>query len=382
MERLYRAFFRRLPMRQVRTDSYLELLNPDESAYIQRVHRRAMAMAALLDVAGYLFYYLPLYSFPRFFPVASATLPLAGPITLRWGEYVWAAALTLAEIYALVLLNIAGVHEIGIGTGYLTPETKPERTSQAIKISLAYQPRTASRYGIDPYQGANRWVLFLFLAFARLKGWIGNKLIQYSLANLLGRFALRRMIDFAGMPLYMVLNAWATNTVLREARVIIMGQAIVESLVRRLPLSQLPPDGQIMLYDTLQYIAIGKRDHHQNHDLLTERLMQRFEIPIEKYHYVSANYLELLNQRNDATGRLCRLVLILGYILDGRVSRRERRQIERLNRLGILSERYDDVQHYCRDFVCGAGVEGLMRRYLEGGAREVQLLGLEQGLQL
>ncbi|HET9221016.1 MAG TPA: hypothetical protein VFO07_00845 [Roseiflexaceae bacterium] len=381
MERLYQAFFRRRPVRQVRTDSHLELLNPDESAYIQRVHRRAMLMAALLDVIAYFLYYLPIYYAPRFFPIKPLPLPLAGPIPLRWGEIVWALVLTAAEIYALVLLNIAGVHEIGVGTGYLTPETKPHRTSEAIRISLAYKPRVASRYGIDPYQGTNRWMLFLFLTVARFKGWIGNKLIQYSLANLLGRFALHVVIDFAGMPLYMALNAWATNTVLREARVIIMGQAIIESLVRSLPLSQLPADGQIMLYDTLQYIAISKRDYHQNHDMLTERLMQRFDIPIEKYHYVSANYLELLSQRHGVTGRLCRLVLVLGYILDGRVSRRERKQIERLNRLGILDERYDDVQRFCTDFVSGAGVERLIQHYLGAGNRDVKSLELERGLQ-
>src|SRR5262245_20853150 len=132
MERLYRAFFQRLPVRQVRTDSYLELLNPDESAYVQRVHRRAMAMAALLHVVAYLLYYLPFYRFPWLFPVTSATLPLAGPITLRWGEYVWAVVLTVAEIYALVLLNIAGVHEIAVATGYLTAETKPVYADQVI----------------------------------------------------------------------------------------------------------------------------------------------------------------------------------------------------------------------------------------------------------
>src|SRR5262245_43200001 len=381
MERFYRVFFQYLPVRQVRTDSYLELLNPDESAYIERVHRRAMAIAALLDVLGYLLYYLPIYTIPRLFPVISVTLPLVGSVVLRWGEVVWAVVTTMVEIYALVLLNIAGVHEIGVGTGYLTSETKSERTSEAIRMSLAYKRRVASHYGIDPFQGANRWLLFLYLAFARLKGWIGNKLIQYSLANFLGRFALRRVLDFAGMPLYMAINAWTTNAVLREARVIIMGQAIVESLVRRLPLSHLSGDGQIMLYDTLQYIAIGKRDYHQNHDLLTERLMQRFQIPVEKYHYMSANYLELLSHRHNMSGQLCRLVLVLGYILDGRVSRRERKQIERLNRLGILDERYDDVQRFCTDFVNGAGVERLIQHYLGAGNREVKSLELERGLQ-
>src|SRR5262245_44949030 len=118
MERLYRAFFQRLPVRQVRTDSYLELLNPDERTYIRRVHRRATGLAALLDVVAYLLYYLPLYYAPQLFPLAWATLPLVDrPIALRWGEYLWAVALTIAEIYALVLLNIAGVHEIGVGTG-------------------------------------------------------------------------------------------------------------------------------------------------------------------------------------------------------------------------------------------------------------------------
>jgi hypothetical protein len=169
--------------------------------------------------------------------------------------------------------------------------------------------------------------------------------------------------------------------VLREARVIIMGQAIIESLVRSLPLSQLPANGQIMLYDTLQYIAIGKRDYHQNHDMLTERLMQRFEIPIEKSHYVSANYLELLSHRHDVAARLCRLVLVLGYILDGRVSRRERLQIERLNRLGILDERYEDVQRFCTDFVRGAGVERLIQHYLGASMPEVKPRELERGLQ-
>src|SRR5215831_15359422 len=100
MEWLYRVFFRSLPIRQVRTDSHLELLNPDESAYIQRVHRRAMVMAALLDVIAYLLYYLPIYCFPHLFPLFPVALPLAGKLELRWGEYLWAVTLTVAEIYA------------------------------------------------------------------------------------------------------------------------------------------------------------------------------------------------------------------------------------------------------------------------------------------
>src|SRR4051812_33638636 len=366
MDWLYHMFFQRLPIRDARADSNLETLNIDERAHIRAVHRRALFLAALFDLIAYVLYYLPISWFPALFPSETVTLPFVDrAVTLAWGKLIWAFVLTYAEIYALVLLNIAGTHEIAVATGYINADTKAARTPELVRIGTAYKARVASRYGIDPYRGINHTAIFLFLFVWRLKGWIGNQLIQYSLINLLGRFVLHELIDFAGMPLYMAINMWATNTVLTEARVVIMGQAIVDQCMRRIPIRNLSADGRQILYDTLQFIAVSKRDYHPNHDLLTERLIEHFGIPVESAHYVSTNYVEILKQKNDIEGQVCRLVIVLGYIFDGELSWRERRAIDRLHSRGILEERAVDVARYCDDFVDGAGVEPLLHRYLD-----------------
>lgn len=364
MQRLYHYIILRLPLRHVRTDQRLDLLNPDEQAMIRRVRAWALFLAAGFDVIGYLIYYLPIYYLPWLFPKIGVELPLLGTHQLAWVEYLWAIVLTIAEIYALVLLNIVGAHAIGVATGFIRPETRLERLQTLIHFGTEYQPRKASHFGIDPYQGTNRWMLTLYLAAWRLKGWIGNKIIQYSLVNLLGRFALRELVDFAGMPLYMAINMWSTNAVLRETRIGIMGIGVVDRLRQRLPMQRLSGEVQALLYDALQLIAMSKRDYHPNHDLLTEMLMGFYAIPVESYHYLSANYLEVLTKRRDAAGKLCRLVLALGFVLDGRLSRRERRQIQKFNQMGVMDETYHDLKRYTKQFVNGQGLDALLDHYL------------------
>ena len=122
----------------------------------------------------------------------------------------------------------------------------------------------------------NKWSLFLFNLVFRLKGWLGNKAIRFLTRLLLGRYAVRAVLDFAGMPLYMAINAYAVYTVMREAKVIILGQAAVGLMLQRLPEVALSSAEQDLLYDTLQYIAISKRDFHGNHYLLTKGLLDHF----------------------------------------------------------------------------------------------------------
>jgi hypothetical protein len=46
-----------------------------------------------------------------------------------------------------------------------------------------------------------------------------------------------------------------------------------------------------LVYDTLQYIAISKRDFHQNHYLLTRELLELWHVPAEARHPLPADYL-------------------------------------------------------------------------------------------
>jgi hypothetical protein len=365
MESLLNRFYQRLPTRASAADDCLRLLNDKEIEHVRRSQRQVMLIAALLSVLGFLAYYLPIYRYPHLFPSVNLPLPLIGSaFRFAWGELLWCVLLTSVELYLLTLLNIFGVHEIAVATGFITSATKLEKGEAILQIGLEKKTTEVSRYGIDPFQGLNKWMLFLFNFVLRLKGWLANQVMRFLTRLMLGRYAVRTLLDFSGMPIYMAINAYSVHAVMREARVIIMGQAIISLLIQRLPRQSLSAKEKELLYDTLQYIAISKRDFHQNHYLLTKELLEFFHVPSEKYHLLPDDYPEKLRQAPAAIVALCQLIILLGFILDGHISWRERLKLQNLNRHGILRESYSDLKRYARDFLNGAGVDKWSATYL------------------
>ena len=152
---------------------------------------------------------------------------------LPWGELAWTVILTTVELFLLTLLNIVGVHEIAVATGFLTAETKRARVPALLSIGLERKTTEVTRYGIDPFEGLRPWMLFLFNLVLRLKGFLANQAVRYLVRLFLGRYAVRALLDFAGVPLYMAINAYAAHAVLREAKVVLMGPEAIRALVQR-----------------------------------------------------------------------------------------------------------------------------------------------------
>jgi len=76
------------------------------------------------------------------------------------------------------------------------------------------------------------------------------------------------------------------------------------------------------------------------------------------------DYAERLERAPAAPTALCQLIILLGFILDGRVSWRERLRLRQMNRLGILKDSHADLKRYARDFLNGAGVDSWSDTYL------------------
>jgi hypothetical protein len=365
MTGLYARFFNRLPLRRRSTDGQLHLLDRQEIRRLRLIQNTVMAIAATFSVLGLLAYYLPIYYCPQWFPAAQVSLPfLNAPLRLAWGAFFWGIALMMLELWALVFLNLASVHEIAVTTGFLNADNKAEKSESLVKIGLEIRSPDVRRYGIDPFQGINLRLLFLFNLVWRLKGWLGNKAIRFLTRLLLGRYAVRALLDFVGMPLYMAINAYAVYTVAREAKVIILGQTAIGLLLQRLPNRTLSSAEQGLLYDTLQYIAISKRDFHGNHYLLTKGLLVHFRIPPKPYHLLSEDYLDKVQGAAPGVQALCRLVILLGFILDGHLSWRERRELQRLSERRVLPEGAREVKRRLRDFVNGAGINAWSDAYV------------------
>jgi hypothetical protein len=349
-------FLERLPVHPLGARADAHPLDASATRRIQRVQQVLMGAAAVLAVIGFLAYYLPVYWAPRLFPSVTVTLPLLGAVSIRWAELLWAVALATVEIFVLTLLNIVGVHEIAVATGFLTPESRRDRARALLAIGLEEKTTDVVRFGIDPFEGLRPWMLFVFNAIMRLKGWLASKAIRFLIRILLGRYAVRAVLDFAGVPVYMAINAYATHIVLREAKVVLMGPDAIRQLVERLAGQTPATPERALLYDTLQYIAVSKRDFHRNHYLLTKELLEAWKVPPEPRHPLPADYLERLQGASPRTRALCQAIILAGFILDGELSWRERRRLRALNRLGILRDGPADVRRRLRRFLGGGGL--------------------------
>lgn len=371
MSTLFRRFFDRLPVRAVSSDGHLHLLSPDELRNLRRSHRIAVATAAGLSVMGFLLYFLPVYSAPELFPSVPITL-FGQEIVFPWAETLWGLLLMVIEIYLLVLLNLWGVHTIAVETGLMGAHNKANVAEAMMDIGLENKHKGLLQYGIDPFLGLNPIVLFAVNAVLKLKGWLGSKILRYAVQRLLGRFAVREVLDFIGMPIYMAINAWSTHSVLREATVIIMGQKLIEHLGRRMPDDLCgSTEDRALLFDTFRFIAVSKRDFHQNHFLLTKTLIEKYRIEVAGEKGTLGDYLGRLAAARAPLRRACVMLIVIGFVLDGQLSLRERRRIRLLAERGVFEYSAQDVARWCRDFVRGEGIEGLLTAQL-GAARATE----------
>ncbi|CAG1021850.1 hypothetical protein MTYM_01292 [Methylococcales bacterium] len=367
MEQFYHRFFNALPVRSIETDEDLHLLSPAELKVVRSTERWALLAAALIEVVAYLVIFLPIYEFPDFFE--NTVVRLSGPFELvvvpfHWVKDGWMMLVTLVELYVLLLMNLAAVHGIAVATGFIRRDGSAAETAGLIRIALESRFSELSQFGIDPYERMNPWILYLYLALNRLKGLLGSVILRAVLVNVFGREMLRVWLDFSGMPIYMLINMLTTRSILRNARVVIMGETSIEIICRQLPKLALSPWESDLVYDSLQFIAVSKRDFHANHYHLTKAVIAHFNIPVKPIHTLPADYLDKLRQAKGPVADVCRLIIVLGFLLDGSLSRRERQQLARLQEEGILDLRYADLERYCREFVEGQGLDEITRRLL------------------
>ena len=114
--------------------------------------------------------------------------------------------------------------------------------------------------------------------------------------------------------------------------------------------------------------------------MLTKGLFDHFHIPPKPYHRLSEDYLDKVQGAAPGVQALCRLVILLGFILDGHLSWRERWKLRRLNERRILPEGVREVKRRSRDFVNGAGISAWSDAYVAKLAAPVTAKAEEDGL--
>lgn len=366
MRTIYHRFYRFLPIRKMNADSELFILNEAEVKTIRKNEHIAIWLAAFFGAMGVILLYVPQFAWPQLFP--SYTIVVQGkafavPIIML----LYSLILVLIEIMLLTFLNIWCAHEVAVATGFLTHENKrsTHKRNLLVDIGLEKKNKQELTYGIDPLQGINKTALLTWNFFFILKATLSNMLFKVLIQRMLGRYALLAVKDFAGIFIFSAWNAYGTKVILKEARVIIMGQNLIEQVVARIKIDQEPtPEFKSLLYDTMQYIAINKRDFHQNHYILTKMLFIAYKIKPKETHFLEEGYLDKLQAADAEEKKICLLLIILGFLLDGDISIREMLQMNELRKLGFLDLQTEMIKQYERDFLNGKGIDGLINKYL------------------
>ncbi len=363
---IYHLFYRLLPIKKVKTDNQLFLLSEEEIRTIRTRENIAIWLAAFFGVMGVVLLYVPQYAFPQLFPETNIHLfgkTFAVPVVML----VYSVILVIIEIMLLTFLNIWCAHEVAVATGFLNYQSKKENDKRNLLIDIGLEKKNKEilKYGIDPLQGINKKALMAWNFFFILKATLSNMLFKVFIQRVLGRYAVKAVQDFAGIPIFAAWNAYGTRVILKEARVIIMGQNLIEEVCRRIRKDQAPTEAfKNLLYDTLQYIAVSKRDFHQNHYILTKNLFDIYGITPKDNHWLEEGYYEKLHAAGKEEREVCQLLIAIGFLLDGKLSLNERLQIHELKKEGLLDMGSDDIKKYQHDFLHGRGIEGLITKYI------------------
>ncbi len=366
MNPVYNLFYAFLPVKKVNTDNQLFLLSEEEIKNIRIKENIAVWAAALIGAMGVILLYVPQYFFPQWFPVTTIALfgkTFALPVVML----VYTVVLVLVEIILLTFLNIWCTHEIAVATGFLNYQNKKENDKRNLLINIGIEKKNKEilKYGIDPLQGINKKALLAWNFFFILKATLSNMLFKIFIQRALGRYAVKAVQDFAGIPIFALWNAYGTKVILKEARVIIMGQNLIEEVCKRIRTDQQPTENfKNLLYDTLQYIAVSKRDFHQNHFILTKNLFEIYDIKPADKHWLEAGYYKKFHAAGKEEKEVCQLLIVIGFLLDGRLSYNEKMQLKELQQEGLTDLTVLEIKQYQQDFLKGRGVEGLIKKYI------------------
>lgn len=357
----YLARLAQLPARDTET---LHLLTDEEVKTIRGEVRRTLFLAALFGIIGVLALYLPQYYFPEYFyeyllvsPFSTYTFKL--PVV----SMIYGIILVYIEIYALMAINIRAVFRIAEICGF-PDRNDPDydkHLESLMRVGLERDDKSSATYGLNPLQGASRWTLLIFLIISRLKATISNYVAKIILKRILGRYALREIIDMVGIPVFAFWNAYASWVVIHETKVRIMAPNLIRQLCRNLHNKyKNRPEFSEYIYDTLQYIAMSKRRYHHNHFLLAKNILFTFTIPVKEAHSVGDDYFQRIKEADPEIQEGIIQLLLLGFIIDGNLSTKEKEALVKLHDQGIIPYHVATVKTWIRSFVKGKGLDELL----------------------
>lgn len=340
------------------------ILTAKEQQAIRLIEVRAMFLSACFGTLGVLTLYLPYYYFSAWFWNLPVPLPGGGHWDFPLVFSIYGVFLAILEITALYLLNLNVVYQISRICAYPHPEDSwyEVRLRELFEMSLDKSNKNLLSFGLNPQEGMSKSQIFFYTTFNIIKATLSNWLIKFLLARIFARLAIVRYVDLIGIPVFACWNAYATYRIIREAKVRIMAPNLILNFTQRLH-KQFNEDQDFkgILMETLQLIAMAKRSFHHNHYWLAENIIHTFGLSLQRTVPLKEEELirELRALDFEERQGLAKL-FILGMLIDGKISRRDRKILHILSSQKLIDFDFSKIKHWEKSFLQGKGLDSLL----------------------
>ena len=332
------------------------VLNSLESRVIRRTKALTITMAALLGLLGVLLLYWPQYSWPDLF-TSTTVIILGETYELPLITTLYGILLVYLEVNLLIALNIRGVRAIMHVCQF--PKAHDAQYDRHLRsladAALEKTNHGFLRFGVDPYLNLPRWGLMMFFLLNIVKAALTNLALKLLLKRSVGQYALQQVTDLAGMPVYAAWNAWASWQVLHEAQVRVMAPMTIREFVNELH-DEWGKNDQFrpLILEALQHVAILKRQYNYAHFLLTETLVDRFDLQLNST--LTGHFSEQAAQAPVEVRRSLERLIVFGVLVDGKLSWFESRRLRQLRKSGFLTYSTDDIKRIGEEYNQGRGL--------------------------
>ncbi|WP_408641501.1 LBF_2804 family protein [Spirosoma telluris] len=300
--------------------------------------------------------YWPQYSWPEFFSTTPVHL-LGNTYELPLIASLYGLLLVYLEVNLLLAINLWGVKSImDICQFPRAHDAQYERHLQALaKAAFEKSQRAILRFGVDPYLTMPRWGLSIFFLLTIVKAALSTLVLKLLLKRSLGQYALRPVTDLAGMPVYALWNTWASWQVLHEAQIRVMAPITIREFVHELH-EEWGKNDQFrpLILEALQYVSILKRQYNYAHFMLTETLLDRFELTTDTP--LTGHFMEQVQQAPLAVRRSLERLIVFGVLVDGKLSWFEKRRLRELRKKGFLTYSTKAIRQIGTDYNQGKGL--------------------------
>jgi hypothetical protein len=222
--------------------------------------------------------------------------------------------------------------------------------------------------GVNPHREASRAQLIFASAIYKLKISVTNFVFKQVVMSVLPRVATRHVLAFTAIPINGLWNGLVCWSVLREARIRVMGPSAALEMLDIVLENEPAPSSELTaaMHRAVASAIVRTRELHPNHVAIVRALRQRLGEPPEGLELDDSDtFLKQLPGLDLAERRVVIRILAVAAIIDGRLVRPERRLLAEAYRAAQIAPGVEHVEKLRRAFVAG---DVIARDELRGSA--------------